>query len=216
MGSESGHTSERPAHRVTIARPFGLGKYEVTVAEWQACVDAGGCGSRPAMRGVTDTSPVHNLSWDDARAYVVWLAEQTGQPYRLPTEAEWEYAARAGSEGAFWWGDRIEPDRANCADCGEPWQRKTPAAVGSFAANPLGLHDMNGGVMEWVEDCWAPSHEGAPSDGSARSARNCEQRVLRGGSWRHDASYASSTSRLSYDGTVRYYTNGIRVARDLD
>jgi formylglycine-generating enzyme required for sulfatase activity len=216
MGSKDGHWSEQPVRRVTIAQPFALGKYEVTVGQWQACVDAGACQSMPSMQGVSASSPVHNVNWNEVQDYLKWLREVTGEPYRLPTEAEWEYAARAGTKTRYWWGEVVGASNANCEDCGGDWDRKTPAQVGGFAANPFGLHDMNGGVMEWVADCWAQDYDGAPSDGSAQLSGDCTQRVLRGGSWRNDQTYATVSSRLSYDASVRYYTNGFRVARDLN
>jgi formylglycine-generating enzyme required for sulfatase activity len=216
MGSKDGHWSEQPVRRVTIAKPFALGKYEVTVGQWEACVDAGACQSMPSMQGVSDSSPVHNVSWNEIENYLEWLREVTGEPYRLPTEAEWEYAARAGTKTRFWWGEVVGVSNANCEDCGGDWDRKTPARVGGFEANPFGLHDMNGGVMEWVADCWVQDYDGAPSDGSAQLSGDCTQRVLRGGSWRNDQTYATVSSRLSYDASVRYYTNGFRVARDLN
>jgi formylglycine-generating enzyme required for sulfatase activity len=216
MGSDQGHWSERPVHRVTISAPFALGRHEVTVGQWEACVGAGACNSRPDMNDVTDDTPVHNVSWDDAQDFVGWLRDITGKPYRLPTEAEWEYAARAGTATRFWWGDSIGQGKANCQDCGGTWDRARPVSVGSYSGNPFGLHDMNGGVMEWVADCWVQDYGGAPSDGSARAVQNCQQRALRGGSWRNDQSYATASSRLGYDAGVRYYTNGFRVARDLN
>jgi formylglycine-generating enzyme required for sulfatase activity len=216
MGSDEGHWSERPVHRVTISEPFALGRHEVTVGQWEACVEAGACSSRPDMNDVTADTPVHNVSWDDAQDFVGWLREITGRPYRLPTEAEWEYAARAGTSTRFWWGDSIGQGKANCQDCGGAWDRARPVSVGSYSANPFGLHDMNGGVMEWVADCWVQDYGGAPADGSARTVPNCHQRALRGGSWRNDQSYATASSRLGYDAGVRYYTNGFRVARDLN
>jgi formylglycine-generating enzyme required for sulfatase activity len=216
MGSKAGHWSEQPVRRVTIAKPFALGKYEVTVGQWQACVDAGACQSMPSMQNVTASSPVHNVSWNEIQNYLKWLRQLTGETYRLPTEGEWEYAARAGTKTRFWWGEVVGVSNANCEDCGGDWDRKAPAQVGGFAANPFGLHDMNGGVMEWVADCWAQDYESAPSDGSAQLSGDCTQRVLRGGSWRNDQTYATVSSRLSYDASVRYYTNGFRVARDLN
>jgi formylglycine-generating enzyme required for sulfatase activity len=168
------------------------------------------------MQGVSASSPVHNVNWNEVQDYLKWLREVTGEPYRLPTEAEWEYAARAGTKTRYWWGEVVGASNANCEDCGGDWDRKTPAQVGGFAANPFGLHDMNGGVMEWVADCWAQDYDGAPSDGSAQLSGDCTQRVLRGGSWRNDQTYATVSSRLSYDASVRYYTNGVRVARDLN
>ncbi|HET6521044.1 MAG TPA: SUMF1/EgtB/PvdO family nonheme iron enzyme, partial [Geminicoccaceae bacterium] len=218
MGSGRGDPSERPPHRVSLSRAFAIGKHEVTTAEWNACVEAGGCRYDPDIPGLTDASPVSNVSWQDAQDYVTWLSATTGRRYRLPTEAEWEYAARGGTATSYWWGDDVGQGNANCADCGGSWDRAAPAAVGSFRPNPFGLGEMNGGVAEWVADCWFASHEGAPGDGSAREgpAGSCTKRVLRGGSWRNDRSYLTSASRLSYDANVRYYTNGFRVARDLN
>jgi formylglycine-generating enzyme required for sulfatase activity len=215
MGSQEGHWSERPVHRVTVSKPFALAKFEVTVGQWQACVDAGACASMPSMQNVTDSSPVHDVHWNEVQDYLEWLSGKTGKTYRLPTEAEWEYAARGGTKTRYWWGDAIGARNANCEDCGGSWDRKTPAQIGSYQANPFGLHDMNGGVMEWVADCWYPDYDGAPADGTARQSGDCSQRVLRGGSWRNDQTYATVSSRLSYDASVRYYTNGFRVARDL-
>jgi formylglycine-generating enzyme required for sulfatase activity len=216
MGTEHGHRSERPVHPVAIGAPFALGKYELTVGEWQACVDDGGCRAMPDMRAVRDASPVHNVSWEDAQHYVSWLRRISGKPYRLPTEAEWEYAARGGTTTAYWWGDDPGRAQANCEGCGEPWTPDAPAAVASYPPNPFGLHGVSGGVMEWVEDCWIETYEGAPEDVSARTVANCTQRVLRGGSWLNDHTYATTTSRLGYDVGVHYRTNGLRVARDLN
>ncbi len=215
MGSDGGHWSEKPAHRVTIAKPFALAKYELTVGQWQACVDAGACQSMPNMQDVTANSPIHNVSWNEVQGYLTWLRKVTGQAYRLPSEAEWEYAARAGTKTRYWWGETVGTGNADCDGCGGKWDRKAPLPVGSYAPNPFGLYDMSGGVMEWVADCWNPDHSGAPADARARTDGDCTQRVLRGGSWRHDQSYSTVTSRLSYDASVRYYTNGVRLARDL-
>ena len=215
MGSDAGHWSEKPAHRVTIAKPFALAKYELTVGQWQACIDAGGCQSMPNMQDATANSPIHNVSWNEVQGYLKWLRKVTGQAYRLPSEAEWEYAARAGTKTRYWWGEAVGTGNADCDGCGGKWDRKAPLPVGSYAPNPFGLYDMSGGVMEWVADCWNPDHNHAPADGGARTDGDCSQRVLRGGSWRHDQSYSTVTSRLSYDASVRYYTNGVRLARDL-
>jgi formylglycine-generating enzyme required for sulfatase activity len=178
-------------------------------------VKSGGCGYRPKPRGGNDNTPVHGVSWNDAQQYVRWLAKVTNRPYRLPSEAEWEYAARAQSETRFWWGSAAGSGHANCKDCGGAYARKFPAAAGSFAANPFGLHDTSGGVWEWVEDCWHADYQGAPRDGSVWQAPNCGQRVLRGGSWRNDSSYLHSASRFFYDASVRYSANGFRVALTL-
>jgi formylglycine-generating enzyme required for sulfatase activity len=215
MGSNSGHWSEVPAHPVTITRPFALGKYEVTTGQWQACVQAGACAPIDEMDQGNPRAPMRGVSWDDALSYVTWLSELTGKPYRLPTEAEWEYAARAGTDTAFWWGEEIGQGHAACTDCDGPEPKATPTQVGGFPANPFGLHDMHGNVMEWVADCWFPNHEGAPEHGASRLRPGCMQRVLRGGSWSNDHTYATASSRLSYDAGLRYPTNGFRVARDL-
>ena len=142
------------------------------------------------------------------------MSSITGKKYRLPTEAEWEYAARAGTTGKYWWGDKGNAGKADCKDCGGTWDRKSPADIDAFPANPFGLHGMNGGVWEWVNDCWNNSHQGAPSNGRSRDAEDCRVRVIRGGSWRNDTSYVTSTSRFKYDADVRYLLNGFRVARE--
>ncbi|MBK1838510.1 SUMF1/EgtB/PvdO family nonheme iron enzyme [Azospirillum sp. YIM B02556] len=215
MGNDKGDPSERPVHRVTIAKPFALGMYEVTVGEWRACIQDGGCTDMPRMVNATDGTPVHNLHWQDAQAYVAWLSRKTGQRYRLPSEAEWEFAARAGTATPYWWGTE-EGIHADCDDCGGPHEHLTPAAAGSYKANPFGLHDMNGGVAEWVADCWNKNYQGAPADGSAWSQGNCRKRMLRGGSWRDKLEAINDTMRNSYDVDVRYLTNGFRVAREVN
>ncbi|RZI42828.1 hypothetical protein EGT07_12650 [Herbaspirillum sp. HC18] len=213
MGSNSGDPSEKPAHHVSIGAPFAIGKYEVTVEQWNACIDGGGC-PRISSTGAPNT-PIRDVSWDDAQGYVKWLANASGKPYRLPTEAEWEYAARAGTSTRFWWGDQMRTGYANCKDCGDPWSADGPAPVGSFAPNPFGLHDVNGSVWEWVADCWHTHYNGAPANGSAWDAQGCRERVIRGGSWRDGASYMPSSTRFKYGASVRHSQNGFRVARDM-
>ncbi len=213
MGSNTSDPSEKPAHRVTIATPFAIGKFEVTVAQWDACAAAGAC-PRPANGDRPKNTPMRDVSWDDAQLYTKWLAKLTGKPYRLPTEAEWEYAARGGTTTRYWWGDQMQRGKADCKDCGEPWQEDGPTPVGSFAANPYGLYDMSGSVWEWVSDCWHNNYKGAPHNGSAWEEPNCRMRVIRGGSWREGASYMPSTTRFKYDASVRHSQNGFRVARD--
>jgi formylglycine-generating enzyme required for sulfatase activity len=214
MGSNDGDPTEKPAHRVSIARPFALGRYAVTTAQWRACVTAGGCSYAPKA-DVPDDAPIHNVSWEDAQAYVRWLTTLTGKPYRLPSEAEWEYAARGGTTTKYWWGDQIGVAKANCRGCGGPWESARPAPVGSFPPNPFGLFDMNGGVAQWVADCWYPNHAGAPADGSARGG-SCAHHVLRGGAWKNEPGYLRSSSRMDYDTGVRYLAHGFRIARSLD
>ena len=196
MGSPSWEVGrdddEGPQHRVTIPSPFAVGKYEVTFAEWDACVAGGGCnGYRPDDRGWgRGQRPVINVSWDDAKAYVAWLSRKTDQRYRLLSEAEWEYAARAGTTEPFHFGSTISTDQANYngnytygAGRKGVYRQKTMPA-GSFPANGFGLHDVHGNVLEWVEDCWYPSYAGAPTNGSAWvSGGECGKRVFRSSSW---------------------------------
>ncbi|WP_420463598.1 formylglycine-generating enzyme family protein [Candidatus Palauibacter sp.] len=193
MGSpaseEGRRDDEGPQHSVTIGAPFAVGVYEVTFAEWDACVRTGGCGGyAPADEGWgRGNRPVINVSWDNAQTYVSWLSQQTGQRYRLLSEAEWEYVARAGSRTARYWGESEsgqcryangDDDYVSCTD-GHAYT----APVGSFAPNVFGLYDVIGNVLEWTQDCSNGSHAGAPTDGSAWQSGECGSRVLRGGSW---------------------------------
>lgn len=216
MGDAKGSKQARPAHIVTIAHPFALGRTEVTFDQWQACVDAGGCARVPHDhdwgRG---NMPVINVTYAEIEGYVAWLAEHTGKPYRLPSEAEWEYAARAGTRTRYWWGDKIGKGNANCRDCGTQWSGFQSAPVGTFEANPFGFHDMNGNVWEWTADCWNPTHEGAPADGSARREGDCDRPVTRGGSWYYFPKLARSAYRYFNGTQIKSYNIGFRVARDL-
>jgi formylglycine-generating enzyme required for sulfatase activity len=216
MGDNKGDRSERPAHRVRLSKPFAIGKYEVSVGQWSECVEAGACEPVSESIRTSDQAPIRDVSWDDARDYVRWLSEKTGEPYRLPTEAEWEYAARADTKTTYWWGNRMQPGKANCKDCGGQWDQKLPAEIGSYEANPYGLHDMNGNVWEWVSDCWHRNYQGAPGDGGSWDEANCTSKVIRGGSWRNDKTYVHSASRFKYDTYVRYLLNGFRVAKSMD
>ncbi|KWZ58232.1 hypothetical protein WK57_20570 [Burkholderia ubonensis] len=215
MGSNSGDPSEKPAHRVTLDHSFALAKYVVTVAQWNTCRDAGACPRLPGDSNMAPNAPARDLSWDDAQQYVKWLSKISGKSYRLPTEAEWEFAARGGTATRYWWGNEMRPGNANCKDCGPPWHAEAPDNVGSFAANPLGFYDMGGGVWEWVSDCWHNSYKNAPADGRAWDEPNCQVRVIRGGSWRDGANYMPVSTRFKYDSSVRYSANGFRVARDM-
>jgi formylglycine-generating enzyme required for sulfatase activity len=215
MGNDTDDPSEKPVHRVTIGHGYALSKYAVTVAQWNACANAGGCPRLSSENNSAPNAPVRDLSWDDAQQYIKWLTKVSGKPYRLPTEAEWEYAARGGSATRYWWGNDMRKGTANCKDCGPPWHIEAPDDVGSFPANPYGFYDMAGGVWEWVSDCWHNTYKNAPVDGSAWDEPNCETRVIRGGSWRDGAGYMLSATRFKYDSSVRYNANGFRVARDL-
>ena len=219
MGSTSGNSDAEPVHRVTIERPFAVGVYEVTFAEWDACESDGGCGGyRPSDRGWgRGKRPVINVSWEDAQRYVRWLSRKTGEEYRLLSESEWEYVARAGTGTGtrYWWGDDVGWNRANCAGCGGRWDGRQTAPVGSFSANAFGLHDVHGNVREWVEDCWNRSYHGAPGDGRAWTTGNCSRRVLRGGSWSYLPWYLRSAFRGTSSSGYRVVYAGFRVARTL-
>ena len=220
MGCVSGvdcRDREKPVHKVTIPQSLAVGKYEVTFAEWDACVSAGGCGRRPDDEGWgRGRRPVVNVSWDDAQAYLRWLSSQTGAEYRLLSESEWEYAARAGSSTAYSWGNEIGSGRANCDGCGSQWDLSQTAPVGSFSPNAFGVHDMHGNVCEWVQDCWNGSHSGAPQNGSAWQSGECSLRVLRGGAWNFRPRSLRSASRLTIHSLNGFYYNGFRVARTLN
>ena len=213
MGSSSDY--EKPVHRVRIATGFAIGRNEVTFNEWDKCVDDGGCKFRPDDRkwGRADR-PVINVSWADAKEYIAWMSRKTGKVYRLPSEAEWEYAARAGTDTPYWWGSEVGSRQANCRQCDTGKSEQT-FPVGTFKANQFGLYDTAGNAAEWTEDCWNDSYAGAPSDGSAWLTGDCKLRVLRGGSFDSQATYARSMARFRYDANVRYSANGFRVARDL-
>lgn len=230
MGTDSGGFSEQPAHLVVFYQPFAVSRTEITFAQWDACVAAQGChvwGRRKPAWASPD-GPAVNISFNDATAYVRWLRKTTGGKYRLLSEAEWEYAARAKPEGravagpgaagptAFHWGDAVGRNRAVCSDCGSQWDRRQPAPVASFAANAFGLYDMHGNVWEWVEDCWNPDHRGAPEDGHARLIGSCSRRVLKGGSWNLNASQMRSANRDKADTHHRFSSTGFRVAKDLN
>ena len=212
MGSNE-NPHEKPVHKVKIPSPFAIGQYEVTYAEWGACVDAGACRYRPDHEG-SPSDPVGNLNWDDANAYLKWISEKTGQSYRLPSEAEWEYAARAGSNLRFWWGDEAGVNNANCGDS-KPETNRQLASAGSYKGNPFGLYDTAGNLAEWVQDCWNETYKGAPTDGSAWAKGNCALRGLRGGSFSNKAAFCRSSARFRYDSDVRYEGNGFRVLREL-
>ena len=216
MGSADGKPREQPERQVSIARSFAMSRFEITFDEYQACVDFGACEKTPDDHewGMGER-PVINISFSETNDYVRYLRAQTGKPYRLPTEAEWEYAARAGTDTPFWWGDDAGGEFANCRHCGSEWDGKSSAPVGRFAANPFGLFDMNGNVWEWTSDCWNENYEGAPADAAPRTDGNCERRVIRSGSWYYIARLMSATSRDSHPAQLWSYNIGIRVVREL-
>ncbi|MGY8669283.1 formylglycine-generating enzyme family protein [Bradyrhizobium sp. UFLA05-109] len=206
---------EKPEHQISIRKPFAIGRREVTFAEWDQCADIGACKVRPEDHGWgRGDRPVINVSWEDAKLFVAWLSQRTGQKYRLPSEAEWEYAARAGTRTPFWWGKDIGTGHAQCDGCGSPIKQQVVPA-GSFRPNGFGLYDTSGNAAEWVEDCWNDSYRNAPKDASAWTSGDCRLRVLRGGNFLSKGSDVRSSARFRYDVDVRYYANGFRVVREL-
>jgi formylglycine-generating enzyme required for sulfatase activity len=228
--------SERPVREVVIARPFKIGKYEVTFDEYDKFSLATD-RRPPSDQGFGGgTRPVINVSWDDAVAYAKWLSDQTGKRYRLPTESEWEYVARAGTLTSRYWGDesndacahanvydatgaKIGPSKYgftfNPHQCDDRFTETAP--VGKFRPNEFGLHDMLGNVWEWVQDCWHESYAGAPVDGTAwgkDGGGNCGQRVMRGGSWYSGPEFLRSSFRTRDFADDRYGIIGFRLAQD--
>jgi formylglycine-generating enzyme required for sulfatase activity len=216
MGSND-FEDEKPPHKVVIRQPFAVGRLAVTFDEWEACAAAGGCkGYRPEdQRWGRGKRPVINISWHDANEYLAWLSARTGQNYRLLSEAEWEYAARAGSLTKYPWGDEIGEGHANGRDSGCQWSGKQTAPVGSFAPNGWGLHDMHGNVWEWVEDPYHDTYAGAPKEGSVWASGGSSSRVLRGGSWAYYADGLRSAYRSHDHPDDRDVSVGFRVARTL-
>jgi formylglycine-generating enzyme required for sulfatase activity len=216
------HISEGPVTPVTVSKPFAIATTEVTFAQWDACIADGGCRYLPPDQGWGRADrPAVNVSFDDAKAYADWLSQKTSKTYRLPSEAEWEYAARAGSRGPFAIGASLAPTAANYnahfAYGGKKGEyRKQTVPVASFAPNKFGLFDMHGNAWEWTADCWTENHEGAPQDGSAALGGDCSRRVLKGGAWNTGGWRLRSAHRIGKARTAREYDNGFRVVRDLD
>ncbi|MBT8471222.1 MAG: SUMF1/EgtB/PvdO family nonheme iron enzyme [Marinicaulis sp.] len=214
--------AEAPEVAVTISAPFAIGVYEITYDDWQVCLDDGGCNGYepPDMGWGAGQRPVVNVSHEDANAYLSWLSEKTGETYRLPSEAEWEYAAQAGSDEEFSTGDDITASQANFNGDfpfgGGPKElnRGRTVEVGTFAANPNGLFDVHGNVWEWVADCWKPNYAGAPTDGSAVGGA-CSSRVIKGGAFTAGAWRSRARHRRSEPQTRRDFDTGFRVLREL-
>jgi formylglycine-generating enzyme required for sulfatase activity len=220
MGSpklESGLAANRsPQHTVTIAKAFAVGKFTVTFSEWEACVAGGGCASNKSPHDFwlgRQRRPVIYVSWTDAREYVAWLSKKTGKPYRLLSEAEWEYAARAGSTTMYPWGDEVGTGNANCKICGSKFESNAP--VGSFRPNAFGLYDMQGNVMQWVEDNFHGNYEKAPIDGSVWEGGTGALRVVRGSYFHASLEQLRSDYRGTFNPDYKSTSLGFRVARSL-
>ncbi len=156
-----------------------------------------------------------NINWQSAQNYLKWLSDKTGQIYRLPSEAEWEYAARGNTTTDYWWGDEIGENLANCRNCKSQWSKRSSAPVGSFAANPFGLYDVHGNIWEMTQDCWNKTHTNAPTDASARETGDCQFRVMRSGSWYYFSKNLRSSWRFRNDARITSYGVGFRVLREL-
>jgi formylglycine-generating enzyme required for sulfatase activity len=230
MGAERWHDRHTltfdaiPRREVTIAKAFAVGRYEVSFAEWDACVADGGCGGpRPDDLGWgRENMPVLNVSWQDAQQYVSWLSQETGGRYRLLTEAEWEYAARAGSHAPYPWGDDASHVYANyghevcCvgrAHLNDQWVNTSPQ--GKFPPNAFGLHDMHGNAYEWVQDCYSVGYSGKPVDGGAWSDPACDRHVIRGAAYYSDPGRIRSAYRAWQKPDRRDKVIGLRVAKSL-
>ncbi len=221
-GERSREASETPQVDVAIAAPFAMGAYEVTFDEWRACVDDGGCSAYepPAMGWGEGRRPVVNVSFDDAQQYADWLSQKTGETYRLPSESEWEYAARAGSSDPFSFGANLSTSQANYngtypyADAPAGRYRSKTTEVGSFRANAFGLYDMHGNVWELVADCWRPNHNSAPADGTPVGGA-CSSRVLKGGAWNAGGWRLRAAHRKEVGDADRDYDTGFRLVREL-
>ena len=250
MGDVSGHDDERPVHEVTISKLFAVSKYEVTKGEFADFVEAtgydtgntcwtwdeeegweerSGVGWRNPGFSQTDRHPVVCVSWEDAKKYVEWVSRETGQAYRLLSEAEWEYVARAGTTTRWYWGESetgqcryangadLQAKKHNSkwtvAECDDGYYQTSP--VGSFQANAFGVFDTAGNVWEWVEDCWNDHYQGAPEDGRAWTSGDCSRRVLRGGSWDDSPGNVRPANRDWYNPGIRADYDGFRIARTL-
>jgi formylglycine-generating enzyme required for sulfatase activity len=234
---DGGDSDEKPVHWVSIEK-FAMGKYEVTVGDFRKFVNASGYKTeaekndgcyvydgdnwsekkdanwRNPYFSQTNSQPVVCVSWNDAIAYTEWLTQQTGEHYRLPSESEWEYAARAGTDTKYWWGNDIGENRAACNGCGSHWDNKQTAPVGSFSANPFGLHDTVGNVWEWIADSWHKDYTNAPNDGRIwAEGADKNYRVLRGGSWDYYSNITRAAVRGRYNPDFRYVSIGFRVVR---
>ncbi|MGD8619280.1 MAG: formylglycine-generating enzyme family protein, partial [Gammaproteobacteria bacterium] len=215
MGSpgNSLNYDESPRHKVMLPG-FSISKYEVTFAEYDRFARATGRRLPNDEDWGRASRPVINVTWKDALAYTEWLSRKSGRSYRLPTEAEWEYAARAGGASRFWWDDTEAGIHANCFNCGSEWDNRQTAPVGSFPANRFGLHDMAGNVQEWTLDCYQAGYTDAPSDGSAWLIPQCTQRSVRGGGYTSPLDSLRSAKRGQYDQESRLDNIGFRVVRD--
>lgn len=206
---------EQPVHQVRLPS-FSIGRYEVTFREYGLFAATTGRDLPDDLGWGQGSRPVINVSWEDAAAYAEWLSAETGRHYRLPSEAEWEYAAGAGSDTPYWWGFDLGREHANCFNCGSQWDGVSTAPVGRFEANPFGLHNTAGNVMEWVSDCYHNSYAGAPTDGSSWQQAECGERVVRGGAFNKPGDSLRITRRNHHSPDTRLFALGFRVVREVN
>ncbi len=239
MGStfeESGHPDEKPKHAVKIGAPIAVSKYEVTFEQWDACVAEGQCPQANDEGQGRGNRPAYNVNWSEANAYAQWLAKKTGKRYRLLSEAEWEYAARGGTQTPWFWGP-AEDSTGSSKAClyanthDETGKQAHPmyvwsnhkcsdgaaetTNVGKYQPNPFGLYDILGNVREWVADCHHAGYQGAPADGKVWDEPSCEKRIVRGGAWIDGAATTRAAYRHPEEPGFRNYQVGFRIARDL-
>lgn len=205
-----------PGKRVQISEPFYLSKTEITNEQFAFYVQAQRLGEQVEQKVINFSRskdngqfPVAEISWRGAMAYTNWLSEQTQRSCRLPTEAEWEYAARSGKNTAYPWGDDVGVNNANCDGCGSQWDKKQAAPVGQFQANSYGLYDMSGNVWEWTCSVWRDQYDG--QEQQCASMDNFDARVVRGGSWGYGPKYVRSAVRGEFEPDIRYNGFGFRV-----
>lgn len=218
MGDKSGRPTEQPTVRITLAKPFAISRTEITWNQWEACQKDGACDHIESDHGWgRGTRPVINMTFAQAEAYLAWLSKKTGKTYRMPSEAEWEYAARGGTRTRYWWGDEIGKGKANCRECGAgDFSGHKSAPTRTFEANPFGLYEIHGNIWEWTADCWHPTHEGADPAGKPRVAEKCTLMTIRSGSWYYFAPVSTAASRAKNDRRMKSYNIGIRAVRELD
>lgn len=212
--SVDGDNDELPLQTMQI-KPFAIGQHEITFDEYDLFCEVTGRNKPDDSDWGRGNRPVVNVSWNDATAYAKWLATKTRKPYRLPSDVEWEYAARGGTETVFWWGDNPPTTEANCDGCGSIWDGERTAPVGRFQPNQFGLHDTAGNVFEIVADCWSDNYSDAPTDGSPYLKGGCGKRVIRGGAWSFPPHEVRSANRWRDFPSRKSDDTGFRIARDL-
>ncbi|MBF0256141.1 MAG: SUMF1/EgtB/PvdO family nonheme iron enzyme [Gammaproteobacteria bacterium] len=216
MGNRTGVIAEESPYHAVNLKPYLIGRSEVTFDLYDRFAQATGRALPDDNGWGRGSMPVINISWEDAQALAAWLSQRTGKKYRLPTEAEWEYAAGASRESPYWWGYEVGENNANCFNCNSQYDRRSPAPVETFKVNPFGLHSSAGNVQEWVQDCYRKGYAQASGDGTAVEIPDCSHRVARGGSFNKPADNMKVTRRSNYPAATQVPHLGLRLARDPD